>query len=183
MQTNINMLKSCRKDIRIWFRIITWIFFCENSNLLFKAAYMIWNYRCFTTTDVHKWPPHSEMTISTWKIRNMLKKCCPNGAPKKYLSSRVSKFAGKIGIDLALIFSMNDFSCVILSFWDMIDFVFMFSTINLIWLLLNIRIQIKWTLQMKIDSVASLVHNNLFRSLVTTTICVCFHAECESFFF
>ena len=31
-------------------------------------------------------------------------------------SSKVTKFAGKIGIDLTLIFSINDFCCAILSF-------------------------------------------------------------------
>ena len=44
--------------------------------------------------------------------------------------------------------------------------------VNFLRLLLNICIQIKWICQIKRDSLASLVHNNLFRSLVTTTGCV-----------
>ena len=36
----------------------------------------------------------------------------------------MAKLAGKIGIDLKLINCINDFFCAILSFWDMIDFVF-----------------------------------------------------------
>ena len=43
-------------------------------------------------------------------------------AQKIKFSSKVAKFAGTIGIDLTIIFCMNDFFCVILSFWDMIDF-------------------------------------------------------------
>ena len=38
--------------------------------------------------------------------------------------------------------------------------------------LLKICIQIKWICQIKRDSLASLVHNNSFRSLITTTGCV-----------
>ena len=38
--------------------------------------------------------------------------------------SQVVKLAGKIRIDLTVIFRMCDFFYVILSFWDMIDFVF-----------------------------------------------------------
>ena len=38
--------------------------------------------------------------------------------------------------------------------------------------LLKICIQIKWICQMKRDSLTSLVHNNLFHSLVTTTGCI-----------
>ena len=41
-------------------------------------------------------------------------------------SWKVTKFAGKIGIDLMIIFCMNDFFCDIVSFWDMVDFVFFF---------------------------------------------------------
>ena len=46
------------------------------------------------------------------------------GHPKIQFSSKVAKFAGKIAIDLTLIFCMNDFFCAILSFWDKNDFVF-----------------------------------------------------------
>ena len=45
-------------------------------------------------------------------------------APKFFFLSKVDKLAGKIGIDLKLINCINDFFCAILSFWDMIDFVF-----------------------------------------------------------
>ena len=38
------------------------------------------------------------------------------------------KFEGKIEIDLALIFCINQFFGAILSFWDMIDFVFFFCS-------------------------------------------------------
>ena len=41
----------------------------------------------------------------------------PNDAPKIKLSSKVAKFAGWIGIDLLLIFCINDyFCCAIISF-------------------------------------------------------------------
>ena len=39
-------------------------------------------------------------------------------------SSNVAKFTGKIRIDLTMIFRTDDFFCAILSFCDMIDFVF-----------------------------------------------------------
>ena len=45
------------------------------------------------------------------------------GCPKIQLSLKVAKFAKQIGIDLALIFCMNDFFCAILSFWDIVIFV------------------------------------------------------------
>ena len=40
------------------------------------------------------------------------------GRRKIQLSSKVAKFAKWIGIDLTLIFYINDFSCAILSFWN-----------------------------------------------------------------
>ena len=46
------------------------------------------------------------------------------GLPKIQFSSKVAKFAGKIGIYLTLIFRIDYFSCAILIFWDMIDIVF-----------------------------------------------------------
>ena len=49
------------------------------------------------------------------------------GRPKIPISSKVAKFAGQIGIDLALIFCIYDFSFVILNFWDMIDLVYFFA--------------------------------------------------------
>ena len=39
-----------------------------------------------------------------------------SGRPKIQLSSKVAKFAGKIGIDLPFIFCMPDYPCAILSF-------------------------------------------------------------------
>ena len=44
------------------------------------------------------------------------------GRPKIQLSSKVTKFAGYIGITLALIFCINDFFFTILSFWDTVNF-------------------------------------------------------------
>ena len=52
---------------------------------------------------------------------------------------------------------------------------------NFLWRLLKIYIQIKWIYQLKRDSLASLVHNYLFRSLITTRGCV-FYAESNSIF-
>ena len=48
----------------------------------------------------------------------------PNGAPKHKLSSIVANFAGWIGIDLVLNFLHECFFFEILSFQDMVDFVF-----------------------------------------------------------
>ena len=45
------------------------------------------------------------------------------GRPKIQFFPKVAKFAGKIEIDLTLIFfCIDDFFCAIYSFWDMIDF-------------------------------------------------------------
>ena len=45
-------------------------------------------------------------------------------------STFFKKIAEWIWIDLALIFCMNDFFCVIVSLWDKIDFVFFFAALN-----------------------------------------------------
>ena len=61
--------------------------------------------------------------LATWK----------NNAQKMQLSSKVDKFAGYFGNNLALIFFMHDFFCAILSFWDVIDFVFFLRDWAVIW--------------------------------------------------
>ena len=45
-----------------------------------------------------------------------------NGDPKIKLFSKVAKFAKYIRNDLALIFCINDISCAILSFRDIVNF-------------------------------------------------------------
>ena len=53
-------------------------------------------------------------------------------AQKITFSSKVAQFAGRIAIDLKIIFRVNDIFCTILSFRDLIDFVFFKTIRNLI---------------------------------------------------
>ena len=48
-------------------------------------------------------------------------------APQTFYFLQQWQNLGSIGIDFALISCTNNFSCTILSFWDMIDFVFCLS--------------------------------------------------------
>ena len=86
-------------------------------------------------------PSISEVAISAYKMRNILKRMkvifqilpifsfwvidakdvTIRLQEKNY--SKVTKFTGKIGINLTMIFHTNDFSWAILSFWDIVGFI------------------------------------------------------------
>ena len=81
--------------------------------------------QCAETKDVLKKSYH---IMSSFQVMGVQKGRF--GRPKVKFSLKLAKFTGKIGIDQKIIFCIDDFFCAILSFRDMIDFVFFHSGLS-----------------------------------------------------